>query len=70
MIFKSVSDYFPDKLETAKWRGLPEDTNIEGISFPKGARFKVFETANFGWVVFAPTKTVEGNEPARRIFKW
>lgn len=58
-------------MSDAKWQQLNESTWIDGIEFATGCKFKVFETTNFGWIVFSPgSKTVDGNKPGRRIFKW
>lgn len=58
-------------VQDAKWQPLANDTWIEGQEFAKGSQFKVFETQNFGYVVFHPeSKTPTGNVPHRRIFKF
>lgn len=58
-------------LRDAHWQELKQPTFIQNIVFASGSLFKVFETSNFGWIVFAPgTLTIDGNEPGRRIFKW
>jgi hypothetical protein len=55
----------------AKWQELKEDTWLGGYEYAKGSQFKVFETTNFGWVVFRPdTKTPTGQIPGRKILKW
>lgn len=55
----------------AKWQVLEEDTMISNISFGVGSMFKVFETRNFGWIVFhSDARTPCGDVPGRRIFKW
>lgn len=58
-------------MRRAKWQELSEDIWMDGSSYAKGSKFKVFETQNFGWIVFdKDTKTVEGNVPNRRILKF
>ena len=58
-------------MRDAQWQSLSEDTWLNGMSYAAGSQFKVFETTNFGWIVFAPgTLTAEGNIPHRRIIKW
>lgn len=58
-------------MEDAVWQELNEDTWLDGIAYAKGSKFKVFESENFGWVVFhSDSKTTEGLTPARRILKW
>jgi hypothetical protein len=55
----------------AKWQTLAEDTFIGDSSYRKGSQFKVFETRNFGWIVFtSDTKTADGLTSYRRILKW
>lgn len=55
----------------AEWKELPEDMWMEQWQFSKGSLVKVFETKNFGWIVFhASAKLTNGAEPVRRIFKW
>jgi hypothetical protein len=59
------------KLENAKWQTLEDDTIFQSIPYAKGSQFKVFETKNFGWVVFhQDTKTPEGHTPGRLIHKY
>lgn len=84
MKYESVADFIKKHLrfkqhwnkkiitmQDAKWQPLHEDTWIDGISFCRGSVFKVFETTNFGWIVFHNTaQTIDGNSPIRRIFKW
>lgn len=54
----------------ALWQPLSEDTWINGITYAAGSQFKVFETQNFGWIVFAPgTKNADGHPVLRRIIK-
>lgn len=65
------------KMTDAKWQVLPfdvcifcENSGSSGKSFVKGSKFKVFETPNFGWIVFHPgTKDGFGNEVSKRILK-
>jgi hypothetical protein len=58
-------------MSDAKWQTLARDTYIDGITFAAGSKFKVFETSNFGWIVFGPESlTPSGNTPSRRIFKY
>lgn len=58
-------------MEDAKPQTLAEDTHIGGIEYAAGSEFKVFETANFGWICFKPNaKTPEGNTPGKFIHKW
>lgn len=84
MKYKSVVDFFPHspyvgrsyrrstpKMNKAKWQTLSEDTSVDGIPFAAGSEYKVFETSNFGWVVFSSTaRTPSGDIPGRRIFKY
>jgi hypothetical protein len=84
MKYTDVSDFIKTHIRTkqhwnkkvigmkdAVWQTLTEDTYLRGIAFSAGSRFKVFETTNFGWIVFGPdTKTVDGDIPGRRIFRW
>ena len=59
------------KLEDAKFQTLENDTYVDGITYAAGSQFKVFETANFGWIVFkADSLTPEGHRPGRFIHKW
>jgi len=54
-----------------EWETLKEDTSIDGIPFAAGSRFKRFESANFGYVVFdSESRTPEGWVPGRRIFRY
>jgi hypothetical protein len=54
----------------ALWQPLSEDTWINGIMYAAGSEFKVFETRNFGWIVFKPgTLDGHGNLVSRRIVK-
>jgi hypothetical protein len=58
-------------LDKAEWRTLEEDTMFQGIMYAKGSKFKVFETKNFGWVVFATgTRTPTGNVPGRLVHQY
>lgn len=58
-------------MKDAIWQKLEEPTYLGNCTFAAGSTFKVFETQNFGWIVFDQnTKTVEGNTPNNRIFKW
>jgi hypothetical protein len=58
-------------LTDAVWQTLTEDTWIDGVAYAKDSQFKVFETSNFGWIVFHPdTKTPDGKIPGKRIIKW
>ena len=58
-------------MSDAVWQTSEDDTSLGNCSYAKGSQFKVFETQNFGWVVFAPgTKTPSGDEPNRCIHKW
>lgn len=58
-------------IEDAKWQTLTENTYLNGITYAAGSPFKVFETQDFGWVVFGPdTRTADGNIPFRRILKY
>lgn len=84
MKYENISDFIKNHLrhkqhwnkknismQDAKWQELEDDTYLGGIEYAKGSRFKVFETQNFGWIVFEPdTKTPDGNVPGRRIHKW
>lgn len=77
---KSLESFFPKHsdrrkklmyLSNAQWQTLKQDTMIEGIKFSVGSRYKVFETKNFGWIVFdSKSVTPDGNIPGRRIFKF
>lgn len=59
------------KMTDAVWQPLSEDTYIDGQEYAAGSMFKVFETTNFGWIVFdGNTKCPNGNIPNRRIIKW
>jgi hypothetical protein len=54
----------------AIWQPLTENTFIGNTSYAAGSQFKVFETRNFGWIVFAPgTKDCHGNPIIHRIIK-
>jgi hypothetical protein len=56
---------------SAKWQELEEDTFLDNCVYSRGSKFKVFETTNFGWIVFSTeTRTPEGNTPNKRIIKW
>ncbi len=58
-------------ISDAIWQTLDNDTFLNGIVYATGSLFKVFETTNFGWIVFGPdTKTADGNIPFRRIVKY
>lgn len=59
-------------MKRAKWQTLAEHTHIGGIDYAAGSSFKVFETTNFGWIVFrgADTLTPDGNIPGKFIHKW
>jgi hypothetical protein len=55
----------------AVWQTLAVDIWLDGCEYAKDSQFKVFETTNFGWIVFGPeTKTPDGNTPNKRIIKW
>jgi hypothetical protein len=73
--YKTVADFFPrlsnknrkiTSIEKAEWRELTKPINLDGCDFPAGAKYKVFETTNFGWVVIAPIPGYSG----KRIFKY
>jgi hypothetical protein len=58
-------------LTDAHWQSLEDDTFIHRWPFAKGSQFKVFESTNFGWLVFHPdTVLTNGSKPIKRIFKW
>lgn len=58
-------------MNDAAWQSLTEDTWLAGCEYAKGSRFKVFETPNFGWIVFdQDARTPNGNIPDKRIIKW
>ncbi len=58
-------------MSDAVWQPLEDDTFLNECTYAKGSLFKVFETKNFGWIVFGPgTLTANGNTPNRRILKW
>lgn len=58
-------------LGDAKWQTLEHDAHVgEGV-YAAGSQFKVFETTNFGWVVFkTDSLTPGGQRPARFIQKF
>lgn len=57
-------------LKDAEWQTLEEDTIFEGIAYAKGSRFKIFETEDFGHVVFSPgTLTPSGEVPAKLLHR-
>ena len=57
-------------LTDAVWQTLDNHTFIDHWTFAVGSQFKVFETSNFGWIVFGPdTRLMDGSKPIRRIFK-
>ena len=85
MKYKTVNDFFPQNLESlaknvrtrvyslrnAEWRRLEDDTYVDGITYAKGSEYKVFETTNFGWVVFKPeSKSPCGATPNKFIHKF
>jgi hypothetical protein len=54
------------RFDRAVWRTLDEDITFEGIRYAKGSRYKIFESENFGHVMFAPeTLTPEGSTPGK-----
>jgi len=62
-------------MKAAIWQKLERDMTLcdsnNCYQFSKDSEFKVFETTNFGWIVFHPdSRTPEGAIPGRRIFKW
>lgn len=58
-------------MQDAEFQRLEADSHIGGIEYAEGSIFKVFETSNFGWVVFKRTSlTPDGNVPGRFIHKW
>ena len=58
-------------MSDAIWQTLTDDIWLDGCEYAKGSQFKVFETTNFGWIVFEPeTKTPSGNIPDKRIIKY
>lgn len=58
-------------MSDAQWQTLSNDTFLDGSCYAQGSQFKVFETTNFGWVVFGPeTKSPNGHVPNKRILKW
>ena len=58
-------------LTDAVWQPLSDDTYIDGCEYAKGSLFKVFETNNFGWIVFHPdTLTPSGQRPGKCIIKY
>lgn len=73
-IFRLYAVRKGQKLQTAKWTELREDTtmcdNNNCWTFAKGSLFKAFETRNAGWVFFHPdTKLSNGTHAFRRAFK-
>jgi len=58
-------------MSDAIWQPLEKDTYLDGCVYAKNSLFKVFETTNFGWIVFASgTKTSDGNIPNKRIIRY
>lgn len=58
-------------MQDAVWQTLADNTWLDGCEYAAGSQFKIFETTNFGWVVFGPeTKTPNGNVPNKRIIRW
>lgn len=58
-------------LTDAVWQSLNDNTWLDGCEYAAGSLFKVFETTNFGWIVFGPeTRTPDGQIPNKRIIKW
>ena len=58
-------------IKDAVWQPLSSDTHLDGCDYAAGSTFKVFETSNFGWIVFAPdTLTPKGNRPGKCIIRW
>jgi hypothetical protein len=58
-------------MQDAHWQELKNDTHVGGIDYAKGSIFKVFETRNFGWIVFRrESLTPAGNTPGKFIHKW
>jgi hypothetical protein len=59
-------------MKDAFWQTLEDDSYIGGCEYAKSSPFKVFETTNFGWIVFdsQKTKTPDGNIPGKMIWKW
>jgi len=58
-------------MQDATWQTLTADTHLSGCDYAKGSLFKIFETTNFGFIVFGPeTKTPNGHTPNKRIIKW
>lgn len=61
---------FQKKLEGSTWQTLSDDSEVNGVKYAKGSRYKAFTTRNFGWIVFHPdTKTPQGTTPRRRYHK-
>ena len=59
------------RMEDAVWQTLDSDTFLDGIEYAKGSEFKIFETTNFGFIVFGPeSKTPSGDIPGKRIIKY
>ena len=58
-------------LTNAVWQTLAADIWLDGCEYAKGSQFKVFETRNFGWIVFdKATRTPDGNVPGKHIIKY
>ena len=74
MVIRSVMSFMYDNLSSmkqAQMQTLKEDTKVEGVEFAKGSQYKVFETKNFGWLVFhSSSKTPSGGTPSRIIFQY
>jgi hypothetical protein len=59
------------RLEDAKWQTLENDAHVGEGTYAAGSQFKVFETQNFGWVVFkTDSLTPTGQRPGRFIQKF
>jgi hypothetical protein len=58
-------------MKDAVWQELDDDYFLFDTAFKKGSTFKIFETRNFGWIVFGPdARTVDDMIPNKRIFKY
>ena len=58
-------------MHDAIWQPMKDTEYLDQWIFPKGTIFKCFETTNFGWIVLHPDSVdINGNKPARRIFKY
>lgn len=58
-------------LANAQWKVLDVDSWFNGIEYAAGSRYKIFETQDFGWVIFhSDSKTPDGNRPGKFIHRY